>query len=217
MDETKLTDPVGPKTQKVKDDLIFIISGVGCALLLSLILLGGAGALAGNQLVYRFNSEVVLAADPTTVTVIAPKTTPRFETTVESETEPVEPEMEDGAGFVPPRRNPQLGPIIFSTEVTGANEVIDPVLLFEAGIAKIYATFDYSGLSPDDILELVWYHNGKEIFRTSQRWSEAESGRLSYEVDTGGEPFSSGEWRLEIYRQDQLLTLGIFIVEGDQE
>jgi len=216
MDETKLTDPVGPKTQKVKDDLIFIISGVGCALLLSLILLGGVGALTGNRLIYRFNSEVVLAAAETaTVTVITPTTNPQFETTVESE--PVEPEIEDSAGFVPPRLDPQLGPIIFSTEVTGANEVIDPISLFEAGTAKIYATFDYSGLSANDILELVWYHNGKEIFRTSQPWSEAESGRLSYEVDTGGEPFSPGEWRLEIYRQDQLLTLGIFIVAGDQE
>jgi hypothetical protein len=214
MDEPKLTDSVDPKTHKVKDDFIFIISGVGCALLLSFILLSGAGALAGNRLIYRQGSEVVLAAAKTaTVPIVTSQKTPTFETTVE----PIEPEAGDSAAFVPPPLIPQLGPIIFSPEVTTAKETIDPVILFEAGITKIYATFDYSGLSPNDILEQVWYYNGKEISRISQRWSEAQNGRFSYEIDAGGEPLSVGEWKLEIYREGQLLTQGSFVVEAGHE
>ena len=113
--------------------------------------------------------------------------------------------------------DPTIGSITFAPETTAGGEAIEPDFLFEAGITQIHALFDYEGFSSEHIWTQVWYHDGIEVFSSSQPWLEGESGTYDYLIEAGGEPLPAGEWALEFYIDDQLMTAGSFSIEAEVE
>ena len=113
--------------------------------------------------------------------------------------------------------NPTIGDITFALATTAEGEPVDPGFLFEAGLTQMHAVFDYADLSLDHIWTQVWYHNGNELFSTSQPWLEGETGLYDYVIEAGGEPLPAGEWALEFYIDGELMTAGSFAIEGEED
>ena len=63
----------------------------------------------------------------------------------------------------------------------------------------------------------VWYHNGNEVLSTTQPWLEDKTGGFDYVIEAGNEALPAGEWTLEFYVEDELLTAGSFAIEGQDE
>ncbi|MBN1991828.1 MAG: PD40 domain-containing protein [Anaerolineae bacterium] len=108
---------------------------------------------------------------------------------------------------------PEIGQITFALGATELREPIDPDLLFTAGITQIHAIFDYSGMSTAYTWERVWYLNETEVARSATAWTGPESGTFDYFIDNGLKPLPAGDWLLEIYVEDKLQSLGVFIIE----
>jgi hypothetical protein len=110
-----------------------------------------------------------------------------------------------------------MNSITFTLETTAKGEPVKPTFAFEHGISRIHAVFEYANISPDSNWTRVWYHNGNEVSNTSQPWLEAESGIFDYVIEAGGQPLPPGQWALEFYIDDELLTAGNFMIEGNDE
>lgn len=92
---------------------------------------------------------------------------------------------------------------------------------FPEGADKVLALFDYSGMK--DGQEVLWklYYNGWEdpAWRLVEQWSLGESGgarkpfSLSY---TNLYQFSPGEFKIEMYVENQLAQQGIFVIESSE-
>jgi len=117
----------------------------------------------------------------------------------------------------PTSSEPEIGQITFATGATDDYEPINPDTNFEEGITEIHAIFDYSGMQADYTWERVWYLDGEEILRNSAQWTDPETGRFDYFLDAGGDPLPAGEWTLEIYVDDELVTEDTFTIEGAAE
>lgn len=93
--------------------------------------------------------------------------------------------------------------------------------IFPEGTDKVLALFDYSGMK--DGQEVLWklYYNGWEdpSWRLIEQWSLGESGgarkpfSLSY---TNLYQFTPGEFKIEMYVDNQLAQQGIFIIEPNK-
>jgi Tol biopolymer transport system component len=110
---------------------------------------------------------------------------------------------------------PQIGPITFARDVTEDFEPIGPGLSFSGTVTEVHAIFDYSGFSPDDIWERVWFLNDSEVLRSAERWSGDEAGTFDYFINAGGKPLSPGKWVLEIYVEGNLLAQAGFTIVSE--
>jgi len=91
--------------------------------------------------------------------------------------------------------------------------------VFPEGTDKVLALFDYAGMQ--DGQEVLWklYHEGWEdpSWRLVEQWSLGETGSaekpfsLSY---TNLYQFTPGEFKIEMYVDNQLVQQGVFIVEA---
>ena len=91
--------------------------------------------------------------------------------------------------------------------------------VFPEGTDKVLALFDYAGMK--DGQEVIWklYHDGWEdpAWRLVEQWSLGEAGSaekpfsLSY---TNLYQFTPGEFKIEMYVDNQLVQQGVFIVEA---
>ncbi|MBN1994447.1 MAG: PD40 domain-containing protein [Anaerolineae bacterium] len=194
---------------------LLIVGGLGCVLLLCIALLIGGGLFFARD---RLNDIAGLGggeATPVveTPTVIMPTATLEPSPTVET---PIEPTVEQAdTGETPPlETKPVIGMITFALDATADYEPIDPGTSFAEGITVIHAIFDYSGMLSSYTWERVWYLDGSEILRNSAAWTDSESGRFDYFIDAGGDPLSPGEWTLELYVNDELLSKGTFTIKG---
>jgi hypothetical protein len=133
--------------------------------------------------------------------------------TTKTEAEPVAEVQTQPAAEV----KPVIGELSFAVETTAAGVPVEPGFSFEQGISQLHAVFEYANLKPDHLWTQVWYHNGAEIVSTSQPWLEAESGTFDYIIRGGGAPLPAGEWALEFYINDELLTAGSFTIESEVE
>jgi hypothetical protein len=173
---------------------------IGWVLLLCVVLLTGCGTSpAGNQ-------SVVPAANSGTGSNTVAEATVVNSTEVNSvgDTLPV------------PELTAKIGKITFALEATPQRESINPGLLFTKGITQVHALFDYSGMSTAYTWERVWYLNDKEVSRKAGVWTGPESGVFDYFIDNGGRPLPAGDWVLEIYVEDKLLSLGAFVIENPE-
>jgi hypothetical protein len=92
-------------------------------------------------------------------------------------------------------------------------EPIGPASSFAAGVTEVHAIFEYSSMSNDYTWERVLYRDGNEMLRKSERWNSGKKGIFDYFISAQGEPLASGDWRLELYVEGQLLSQGNFTVE----
>jgi hypothetical protein len=112
---------------------------------------------------------------------------------------------------------PTMGPITFALETTAEGEAVESTFSFEEGVTELHAVFEYANLAPTQTWTQVWYYNGAELLNSSQPWPEDATGLFDYVIDAGGDPLPAGEWALEFYIDDELLTAGSFIIEGQAE
>ena len=109
---------------------------------------------------------------------------------------------------------PYLSDITFALETGPNGDPLNPDFSFEAGLTQMHAVFEYDNLTPNDTWTQVWYHNGSEVLSASQPWLEGQSGKFDYLIEAGGEALPAGDWALEFYINDELLTAGSFVIEG---
>ncbi len=176
---------------------------IGCALSFGMVLLAGCGT----------PREVVSPPTPTLLPLTT-STTSESETIAEAAT--VSPREINSVGdkLPAPELMAKVGKITFALDVTPQREPINPGLLFTKGITQVHAVFDYSGMSTAYTWERVWYLNDKEVSRNAGTWTGPESGVFDYFIDNGGRPLPAGDWVLEIYVEDKLLSLGAFVIEN---
>ncbi len=116
-----------------------------------------------------------------------------------------------------PKLEPEIGEIIFALDATKDYQPVDPNIFFSHGITEVHAIFEYSNMLPEYTWERVWYLNDKEVGRIAETWIGPESGVFDYSVDNSGRPLPAGDWVLELYAEDKLLSLGVFIIEEADE
>jgi len=104
----------------------------------------------------------------------------------------------------------QIGPIAFSTQVTGRRQAISPTTVFSDTASRIYAVFPYRGMHNGMTWSQVWYFNGVEFNRGQDTWDWGVTD-LSY-VFT--KVVGVGTYRLELYVNNTLLSSGEFAVQG---
>jgi len=215
------TPPVEPPQKKNK---MLIFGGIGCVVLLCLALAVGGGA-------YYFMGSEGLASltgggddTPATVEIIPTEELPEPAATEETAATVEIIQAEEPAATDEPTATeepvsgpPEIGPITFALGATEDFEPVSPAASFEAGITEIHAIFDYSGMSNDYNWERVWYLDGEEILRNEAPWTDPANGRFDYFLDAGGDPLPPGNWVLEIYMEGELLAVGEFTVEGEEE
>lgn len=188
--------------------------GIGCILLLCVGLLGGVGLMtAGTVFWGDFNNNAVAAAATTEpVKVKITSSTNKTGSPHENQSgDPVSPTKQPDVSVE--AGTPVMGEIKFAPKT-------DPLRVqnsFKTGVVTILATFEYNNLSPDDTWTQVWYHDSQEISRSTQPWLEGESGVYEYVIETGQGPLPEGQWDLEFYINEHLVTSGSFEISGEGE
>lgn len=218
--------PQSPPPQEKKRNPLLIIGGIGCALLLCLgLLLGGGFWLAGDRISELMAGVGAEVETPTLAPTVEADTTPppTEEAPPDEQGAPPEPTQEPTETTAPADTpspetagEPSFGMITFALGATDTYDPVDPGTTFEEGITEIHAIFDYTGMSPTDTWERVWYLDGTEVLRNSATWNDQSSGRFDYFIDAGGDPLLPGEWNLELYVNDKLLSTGTFTIEAEE-
>lgn len=104
----------------------------------------------------------------------------------------------------------QIGPIDFARQVTSRREAISPTTVFSDTVSRVYAVFPYDGMRDGLTWTHVWYFNGVEFNRGEETWRWGSADRSYVFTRLVG----AGNYRLELYINDDLLASGNFTVQG---
>ncbi len=211
--------------EKPKRNPLVLIGGIGCVLLLcAALLIGGGLYMAGDQISDLIAGEEATATPPPPT--VAPTATATSMLEIAADESVETDEADDAASSensdetdpetIEASGPPQIGSITFAMGATEDYEPVEPGTSFTGEITEIHAIFDYSGLSSDLIWERVWYLDGNEMLRSAEPWSGAASGTFDYFINAGGETLAPGEWVLELYIEDNLLTSGNFTIISEE-
>jgi Tol biopolymer transport system component len=214
-----------PQDSEPKRNPLVIIGGIGCALVLCLVLAAGIGLYFAKDQLTQFTSglstpENTVSPDTPTIEAEQPATLPAStEATSEAEVPvgdtPIAEDTPAPASPTPtetPSGPPQIASITFAKSATADSQPIDPGTSFEGELTEIHAVFEYSGFPPNSTWERVWYLDGAEMLRSTEPWTGADSGVFDYFINAGGQPLSPGEWKLELYLNDELLASDTFTI-----
>ena len=178
---------------------------ISCLLLLGAISLISCGALSSL-------SDTTMPAPPamstTPTPTITPVTLPPATDTPSNQTS-----LRDSVDLNTVNPEPQLGEITFALGATADRQPIEAGMLFTYGITEVHAIFTYTHMSPAYTWERVWYINDQEIARSPAQWSGPEDGRFDYFINNGDKPLPAGDWVLELYVENKLRALGVFIIQ----
>ncbi len=105
----------------------------------------------------------------------------------------------------------QLGSLSFSKAVNENYEPIRPTRIFETGLYTIYATFTYDGMVDGLEWAWVWRRNDQAVGGGTQLWNYGPDGP-GYVYYNPEEGFQPGEYTLEIWVNEQLMTEANLIV-----
>lgn len=210
-----------PEPPKPKRNLWLIIGGIGCILVLCAALLLTAAVIFLREqsgfadIVAGLGGETATPTSVETPTETVTSVTPTFTpvTTTEATVEPTAQDTPTSEPTVEAASEPEFSSVTFALGATDQYEPIDPGLTFQEGITEVHAIFEYDGMSKDYTWERVWYLDGKEVLRNAQKWTGDKAGVFDYFIDAGNEPLFPGEWELELYVEDQMLTQGSFTIE----
>jgi hypothetical protein len=104
-----------------------------------------------------------------------------------------------------------MGPIAFATDVTDRRQPVEPTDAFSNTVSRVYAVFPYSGMRNGLTWTHIWYFNNVEFNRGEDTWEWGSTDRSYVFTQIVG----AGEYRLELYVNDELLASGDFTVAGD--
>jgi len=88
-----------------------------------------------------------------------------------------------------------------------------PGVLFPAGITRLAAQFEFSGMREGQSWREVWYLNGTPIFDETRTWSAGSDGQTTASINTE-EGLPLGNYRLELYIGDRLAATGDVTLAG---
>jgi len=203
MSDSSAPEPARPED---KNRRFLLIGGVGCVILFC------ATLFIGSSILFVRKAWTAPTAHDTAALSATAETQPTvLLADMSANDEPGAAEVGPVAG------SSEMSPITFALETTTGGEPVEPDFSFAEDTTQIHAVFEYANLTPDHTWTQVWYHGGSEVSRTSQPWLDDASGTFDYVIDTGGEPLPAGEWALEFYINDELLTAGSFTIEGQEE
>jgi hypothetical protein len=111
---------------------------------------------------------------------------------------------------VPAPASVQMGPIAFATEIGDGREPISPTTVFSESVGRVYAAFPYDGMRNGLTWTHIWYFNGVEFSRGEEPWKWGNADRSYVFIKLVG----SGEYRLELLVNDDLVASGAFMVRG---
>jgi hypothetical protein len=103
-----------------------------------------------------------------------------------------------------------MGPIEFSEDIDSSRMAVNPSMVFSDTVQRVYAVFAFSGMQKGLSWTQVWYFNGSEIIRDQAKWQWGSQDRSYVFVN----PVGAGEYRLDLYVNDELLASGKFTVLG---
>lgn len=145
---------------------------------------------------------------PATLTPVPSSSTP---TTLPSATPtPVPPSPTPAGTPVPAPAGTQMGPLAFAAQITDRRQPISPTTVFSDTVSRVYAVFPYSGMQNDLTWTQVWYFNGVEFSQDQAIWEWGSVDRSYVFTKLVG----AGDYRLELYVNDELVTSGEFSVQG---
>ncbi len=104
-----------------------------------------------------------------------------------------------------------FSPLTFSTEVADDFSAVTPTNIFPEGTYTLFATFDYESMAAGMEWAWVWRHDGAVVGGNNSLWEggEAGPGYITFEPENG---FEAGEYSLEVWVNEELLTVGkVFI------
>jgi len=186
----------------------------GIALLI-LLLLGGAWWFLSNS-----NTPVIAnVSTPTSVVTVAiTETTPIAEqknteaatATSQPATATALPATVTPTFTPPPTETPttiptstplvaKINPISFTEDITTTPVVVTTT--FKSNVKKIYATFQYDGISPETLWWYEWSVDGEVLQDTKPAlWTSGVTGRMDLTLeDSSGKALKSGQWTLTVY------------------
>lgn len=99
----------------------------------------------------------------------------------------------------------ELGRVLFSTEIDSEYEAVNPANIFAEGSYTIYATFAYDAMQDGMVWSWVWRHKGDVVSGGNEYWSYGSDGP-GYIYLNPDEGFQSGDYSLEVWVNDELLT-----------
>ena len=104
----------------------------------------------------------------------------------------------------------QFGPIIFSSEISEAEQPINPAVDFTS-IETVYAFFSATGVANGTPWRTRWSLNGQEILNNEDVWDAGEARSYWINIkEAGGLP--NGDYKLELFCNDKLVQSGTFRV-----
>jgi hypothetical protein len=103
-----------------------------------------------------------------------------------------------------------MGPIAFTTQVSDRREPIRPTNVFSDTVSRVYAAFPYSGMRNGLTWTQIWYFNDVEFSRDEEAWEWGSTDRSYVFTKLVG----SGNYRLELYVNEDLIASGAFEVRG---
>ena len=103
-----------------------------------------------------------------------------------------------------------MGPITFATEIDARRNPVTPASIFSEGLDRIYAVFPYNGMQKGLAWTQVWYFNGVEFTRDEASWEWGQADRSYVFI----RPVGAGDYRLELFINDELMSSAEFTVLG---
>jgi hypothetical protein len=155
-------------------------------------------------------SEPVATATATATATVAPTVTPTA--TALPTVAPTATDLPTAAP-TPTPPGPAFGRITFARDKTDANEPIEPTSTFPAGTLRVYALFDYEGMSTDLEWGRTWYRDGEEYVVKTESWSGGEDGTWSlWLFRTSGDPLVAATYELRLYIQGKEVQSAAFVI-----
>jgi len=143
-----------------------------------------------------------------TSTSAAPTLTPSPIASATSTRIPPSPTRASSPVAAPP--NVIVGPVTFAAQINDRREAISPTLVFSDTLSRVYAVFPYSGMRNGLTWTQVWYFNDVEFNRDQESWKWGSSDHSYVFTKLVG----AGDYRLELFVNDELAASGDFSVQG---
>lgn len=105
----------------------------------------------------------------------------------------------------------RLGGVAFAREINESYAPVDARRFFEPGFYTIYAAFAYEGMKDGMEWAWVWLRNGDPVSGGTELWQHGAEGP-GYVYFKPEEGFRSGDYQLQIWVDEQLLTQATMIV-----
>lgn len=107
----------------------------------------------------------------------------------------------------------KLTDLTFSTEITDDYEPVESRRVFPEGEYTVYATFDYYEMADGMEWAWVWRLNGEVVEGGNELWAYGSDGP-GYIYLSPEEGFESGQYSLEVWVNDELLTQSTIVVNN---